>query len=359
MNIKGDAIILTGGKFDSKSAKTAHGLLRGSNRFNIKAIIDPKHKNNYVHIDKNGKISLSDEISDIQIFENVESFLESNIIVEYCIIGVASAGGILPVEMRNDVKNALKNNLSIINGLHSLLSKDNELSRIAKENNVKIHDIRVSKPRDELNFWSGKIYDVKSTKIVVLGTDCGLGKRTTAKLVVEALNKRKIESDMIYTGQTGWMQGWEHGFIFDSTINDFVSGELERSICECYQKKKPKYILIEGQAALRNPSGPCGSEFLISANADGIILQHSPKRKYFDGWEHVDAVMPSLESEVNLIESYGNEVIAITLNTHGMTEQENIYHKNLINSDFVIPEFLPLEEGIDPLVDLLNSRYDN
>ena len=42
-----------------------------------------------------------------------------------------------------------------------------------------------------------------------------------------------------------------------------------------------------------------------------------------------------------------------------MTEQENIYHKNLINSDFDIPVFLPLEEGIESLVDLLNSRYDN
>ena len=39
MKIKGDAIILAGGKFDSKSAKTAHGLLRGSNRFNIKQLL--------------------------------------------------------------------------------------------------------------------------------------------------------------------------------------------------------------------------------------------------------------------------------------------------------------------------------
>ena len=36
MKIKGDAIVLTGGKFNSKSAKTAHGLLRGSKRFKIK-----------------------------------------------------------------------------------------------------------------------------------------------------------------------------------------------------------------------------------------------------------------------------------------------------------------------------------
>ena len=64
--------------------------------------------------------------------------------------------------------------------------------------------------------------------------------------------------------------------------------------------------------------------------------------------------MPSLESEVNLIESYGNEVIAITLNTHGMTEQENIYHKNLINSDFYSCIFT-FGGRNDPIVDLLNS----
>ena len=217
----------------------------------------------------------------------------------------------------------------------------------------------MSKSRDSLSFWSGKIYNVKSPKIVVLGTDCGLGKRTTAKLVVEELEKHDISSDMIYTGQTGWMQGWDYGFIFDSTLNDFVSGELERSIYQCYKDKNPDFILIEGQAALRNPSGPCGSEFLISANVDGVILQHSPKRKHFDGWEHVDAIMPSLESEIDLIKSYGKDVIAITLNTQGMTDQEKIYHKNLINTDFGIPVFLPIDEGMDGIVEILKNKYDN
>ena len=69
---------------------------------------------------------------------------------------------------------------------------------------------------------------------------------------------------------------------------------------------------------------------------DGVILQHSPKRKYFDGWEHVNAVMPSLDSEIKLINSYGKEVLAITLNTHGMTDQEKIYHKELISKDLDI-----------------------
>ena len=359
MKIKGNVIVLTGGKLDSKSAKTAHGLLRGSERFNVVSIVDKKFSGKHVDIDKHGKIKFTNEKTNIKIFKDLKSFLKHSIKVDYCVIGVASAGGILPEEMREDVILALNNNISIVNGLHSILNQDSQLKKIADNNNVKIHDVRMSKSRDSLSFWSGKIYNVKSPKIVVLGTDCGLGKRTTAKLVVEELEKNDISSDMIYTGQTGWMQGWDYGFIFDSTLNDFVSGELERSIYQCYKDKKPDFILIEGQAALRNPSGPCGSEFLISANVDGVILQHSPKRKHFDGWEHVDAIMPSLESEIDLIKSYGKDVIAITLNTQGMTDQEKIYHKNLINTDFGIPVFLPIDEGMDGIVEILKNKYDN
>jgi len=359
MKIKGNVIVLTGGKLDSKSAKTAHGLLRGSERFNVISIVDKKFSGKHVDIDKHGKIKITNEKTNIKIFKDLKSFLKHSIKVDYCVIGVASAGGILPEEMREDVILALNNNISIVNGLHSILNQDSQLKKIADNNNVKIHDVRMSNSRDSLSFWSGKIYNVKSTKIVVLGTDCGLGKRTTAKLVVEELEKKDISSDMIYTGQTGWMQGWDYGFIFDSTLNDFVSGELERSIYQCYKDKKPDFILIEGQAALRNPSGPCGSEFLISANVDGVILQHSPKRKHFDGWEHVDAIMPSLESEIDLIKSYGKDVIAITLNTQGMTDQEKIYHKNLINTDFGIPVFLPIDEGMDGIVEILKNKYDN
>ena len=357
MKIKGNVVVLTNGKLDTKSAKTAHGLIRGSKRFNVVAVIDSSFKNKFVHIDKNGKIDLLDKKSDIPIFNDMTSFLESSVKVDFCIIGVASAGGLLPDEMREDVILSLKSNISIINGLHSILNEDEELIKVSRQNNTKIYDIRASRPRNELSFWSGKIYEVNVPKIVVLGTDCGLGKRTTAKLIVENLTKNNIKSDMVYTGQTGWMQGWDHGFIFDSTLNDFVSGELEKAIYDCYTSKKPKYILIEGQAALRNPSGPCGSEFLISANVDGVILQHSPKRKYFDGWEHVNAVMPSLDSEIELINSYGKEVIAVTLNTQGMTDQEKIFHKQLISKDLDIPVFLPIDEGLDGILEILESKF--
>ncbi len=124
---------------------------------------------------------------------------------------------------------------------------------------------------------------------------------------------------MIYTGQTGWLQGGQYGFIFDSTLNDFVSGELEHAIVSCWEETRPDLILLEGQSALRNPSGPCGPELLISGNAKQVILVHAPKRKYFDNEAHWGEI-PPVETEIALIRQYGAQVLALALNTEGCTE---------------------------------------
>ena len=355
MNLSGKAIVLTNGLFDTKSAKTAHGLIRASKRFSIVAIIDKKFAGLFALLDENEKIHLNKSSKGVPVYKDVKAFVESSYEASFCVVGVASAGGILPNEMRTDIIESMNNGLSIINGLHSMLNEDSELKSVSKKNNVKIHDIRKIRPREELSFWSGKISEVKSTKIVVMGTDCGLGKRTTAKMVVDALNKNGCTADMVYTGQTGWMQGWDYGFVFDSTVNDFVSGELERAIVSCFKEKAPDIIVIEGQASLRNPSGPCGGEFLISCDVDGVILQHSPKRKYYDGWEHVGALMPSIDSEVALVEAYGKSVIAIALSTSKMTEKEMLEHKSLISKSLKLPVFLPLEEGVGGLAEIIKS----
>ena len=81
-----------------------------------------------------------------------------------------------------------------------------------------------------------------------------------------------IHTELIYTGQTGWMQGARFGFVLDATPNDFVSGELEHAILACDAALSPDLIIIEGQSGLRNPSGPCGAELLLSAQAAVYIV---------------------------------------------------------------------------------------
>ena len=164
---------------------------------------------------------------------------------------------------------------------------------------------------------------------------------------MEMCREQGIRTEMIYTGQTGWMQGYPHGLIFDSTVNDFIGGEIERAIVSCAKESKPELILIEGQSSLRNPSGPCGSEFLLSGNAKGVILQHIPGRKHF---EDTPTPIPSVESEIALIKSYGAEVLAITLNEQGMSEVDMKAYQQSLQESLGIPVVRPLKEGVEKLL---------
>jgi uncharacterized NAD-dependent epimerase/dehydratase family protein len=171
---------------------------------------------------------------------------------------------------------------------------------------------------------------------------------------MNACRKAGIRAELIYTGQTGWLQGGKYGFVLDSTLNDFVSGELEHALLTCYREVRPDLMLIEGQAALRNPSGPCGSEFLVSGNARSVILVHAPKRTYFDHEAHLGRI-PTLESEIALIRMYGSAVIALALNTEGCTREEAQEFVRVYEHRLNVPVLLPLEEGCDKIIPLIHQ----
>ncbi len=160
---------------------------------------------------------------------------------------------------------------------------------------------------------------------------------------------------MVYTGQTGWMQGAKYGFVFDSTLNDFISGEMEHAVLTCYQEVRPDIIFIEGQSALRNPSGPAGAEWIVSAAVDGVVLQHNPARKQYKDMEYYPAYIPALKDEISLIKIYGAPTVAITINTANMTTLEARNAASRYQEELGIPAILPLEDGVDSLVPIFEK----
>ncbi len=104
----------------------------------------------------------------------------------------------------------------------------------------KLRDIRRPPDRKDLHFFSGKIEKVDSLKVALLGTDSAVGKRTTAWILVKALNDLGIKTELIGTGQTAWMQGAQYGIILDSLVNDFVSGEIEHAVWHAWQGKETR-----------------------------------------------------------------------------------------------------------------------
>ncbi|MBC7851632.1 MAG: DUF1611 domain-containing protein [Chitinophagaceae bacterium] len=242
-----------------------------------------------------------------------------------------------------------------MNGLHDHVSEHEDLVALANSKGLEIIDVRKLKKFNDLHFWSGKIKEVKCPKIAVLGTDCALGKRTTTRILVEAMRKAGYKAEMIYTGQTGWMQGAKYGFIFDSTLNDFISGEMEHAIHTCYTEAKPDIIFIEGQSSLRNPSGPAGAEWIVSADATAVVLQHNPARKQYKDMEYYPAYIAQPKEEIELIKTYGAPTAAITLNTAKMTTDEARKIANQYEKEFGIPTILPLEDGVERLIPLFEK----
>ena len=346
-----NAIILANGMLNSDYAKTSHGLIRGSERYKILGVVDPVLK---------GKDAgeITDGVArNIPVFELVEEALDSfPNQIDVAVIGVATKGGIIPADLMISVKSAITHGLGVVSGLHEYLTDNEELVSLAKKHEVMLTDVRKPKPVKELHFWTGEIYKINIPVIAVIGTDCALGKRTTTTFLRDKTRKSGLKAEMIYTGQTGWMQGNKYGFILDSTINDFVSGELEHAILSCYEKEKPDVIFIEGQAAMLNPSGPCGSEFIISGNARGIILQHAPSRKNYKGWEHLQVEMPMIEKNIALIEAYGAEVLGICLNSGGSDLSALRNYQEKLQQKLGIPVVLPLEDGVEALIPVIKNH---
>jgi len=272
--------------------------------------------------------------------------------INFLIVGIATVGGRLPESMLTVIIEAIESGISIVNGLHDYLNDKPEVVKLAEKNKVQLIDIRKPKARKDLSFWSGEVFKVNAPIIAVMGMDCAMGKRTTARMLKQTCESNGLNAQMIYTGQTGWLQGGKFGFIFDSTLNDFVSGELENAIVTCYNETQADIIFLEGQSSLRNPSGPCGSEFLVSGNAKYVVLLFAPKRKYFDN-DELWGKIPSVESEIKLIENFGSKVIAVAINTEKCTHEEALAYQAQYEKILKIPVLLPLQEGVEKILPTL------
>ena len=344
------AVLLTNGLLDSSWGKTAHGLIRGSERFRILAVIDPPYSG------RGTAEVIGDAETNIPILNDWESLGNDGLpLPEYAIISVALSGGVLPADWRQLVLETLSKGVSVVNGLHTHLSADAEFNEAAAVHGARLIDIRKPPPLDQLHFWSGRIFGVETPRIAVLGMDCAVGKRTTCRLVREMCRANDIDAEMVYTGQTGWLQGYPFGFILDATPNDFVSGEMEHAILACDAQLHPDLILVEGQSGLRNPAGPCGSELLLSGNIKGVILQHAPWRHFYEGYEAYGCRLPDPADEIDLIAKYGAKTIAIALNGEGGEVAKLQAYGEALQAQLGIPVVDPLHGRLSDFLPAIKS----
>ena len=96
----------------------------------------------------------------IPVFSDLRTSLQR--MPDTLLIGIAPTGGRLPDSWRATINEAIDNHLDIISGLHAMLKDDNEFSKRASCNNVRIVDLRYVSPEYEL---IAKGRDRKSTRL--------------------------------------------------------------------------------------------------------------------------------------------------------------------------------------------------
>jgi uncharacterized NAD-dependent epimerase/dehydratase family protein len=308
------AIVYCDGQFGEQDGKTANGLVRHSEKFEILSVIDS------LQAGADAGMHLDGVINGIPVLANLqEAIAHAGFVPAYLICGLAPVDGMLSEAQRLVLLDGIARGMNIINGLHEFLNEDAEFVAASILAGVTITDIRRPKDKKDLKVFTGRIFDVTCPRIAVLGTDGAIGKRTTSTLLVQALVARGIRAVMVGTGQTSLIQGGKYGVAMDAIAPQFCSGELEAQVVSAFEEEDPDVIIVEGQGALSHPAYLTSAYILRGSRPAGVIVQHAPKRATLGDYPMM--AMPTLASEIALIEGFADtKVIGVTINHEHMDD---------------------------------------
>jgi uncharacterized NAD-dependent epimerase/dehydratase family protein len=347
------AIIYCEANFGAIDGKTANGLVRHSERYKILSVIDSEKAGLDAGMVLDGKPNSIPICRDL-----AESLAKAVTFPDYFIFGMAPASGMLSLRERNLVLEAISHGMNIVNGLHEFLNDDPVFKAACMVSNVEILDVRKPPDKKDLHVFTGDIAHVTCPVIAVLGTDCAIGKRTTATILARALNDRGVKTVMIGTGQTGLIQGARYGVPIDAVPSQFCAGELEAMIVKAFTIESPDVILVEGQGALSHPAFSSSSFILRGACPDGVILQHAPGRR--SRCDFPMMTMPTPSSEINLIETFSKtKVIGVTINHENMSDAEVSSAILRYEVELGIPATDALSRSPDRLVEMVFGAFPN
>ncbi|WP_223694959.1 DUF1611 domain-containing protein [Leifsonia poae] len=341
------AVVYCEGKFGKQDGKTANGLVRFSEKYDIVSVIDSTCAGVDAGRHLDGVANGIPVLADL-----AEAIAYAGRVPDSLIFGMAPADGLLSAPQRDALLDGINRGMNLVNGLHEFLNDDAEFASAALLAGVTITDIRRPKEKKDLKLFSGRIFDVACPRIAVLGTDGAIGKRTTATLLTQALNARGITAVMVGTGQTALIQGAKYAVALDATVPQFCSGEVEAQVVAADETEHPDVIIVEGQGALSHPAYLTSAYILRGSRPAGVILQHAPGRRMLDDYPTMP--MPSAASEIALIEAFADtEVIGVTINHENLTDEQIGAAIDEHELELGMPATDPLTRPLDRLVEMV------
>jgi uncharacterized NAD-dependent epimerase/dehydratase family protein len=269
------------------------------------------------------------------------------------LVGVATQGGRFPPEWRALLEQCIRAGLDVENGLHEFLTDDAELNALAREHGVALRDLR--KAPAGLNVPTGENLTHGATSILMVGSDCAIGKMTVALELDRETKARGIRSEFVPTGQTGIaIAGW--GISVDAVVADFIAGAAEELVLEGV-RRGGEVLFVEGQGSLLHPAYSGVTLGLIHGSAPhAYVLCHKADESVVDGDERY--VIPPLSQLVELHERMSllarpAKVLAIALNTRDLDDEGARRAIVEMEAETGLPADDPVRFGATKLVDAL------
>jgi uncharacterized NAD-dependent epimerase/dehydratase family protein len=269
------------------------------------------------------------------------------------LVGVATQGGRFPPEWRALLEQCIRAGLDVENGLHEFLTDDAELNALAREHGVALRDLR--KAPAGLNVPTGENLTHGATSILMVGSDCAIGKMTVALELDRETKARGIRSEFVPTGQTGIaIAGW--GISVDAVVADFIAGAAEELVLEGV-RRGGEVLFVEGQGSLLHPAYSGVTLGLIHGSAPhAYVLCHKADESVVDGDERY--VIPPLSQLVELHERMSllarpAKVLAIALNTRDLDDEGARRAIVETEAETGLPADDPVRFGATKLVDAL------
>jgi len=273
------------------------------------------------------------------------------------VVGVATQGGRFPPAWRDLLKTSIRAGLEVESGLHEFISDDPELTELARERGVELHDLR--KPPAGLSVPTGANLEVDATIVLTVGSDCAIGKKTVAvELDLEA-RRRGLDSVFVPTGQTGIaIAGW--GIAVDAVVSDFLAGAAEWLVVEG-ARRGGKLLFVEGQGSLVHPMYSGVTLGLVhGAVPHAFVLCHAAGSTEIEGCP--GHAIPPLADLVELHERISlparkAKVACIAVNTAALAGDEEARRViSEIAEETGLPADDPVRFGAQHLLDALLAR---
>ncbi len=329
-------ILAEGHSDDPHFGKTARGVIRYRPQ-DVVAVLDSQSDAN-----EHAGFPLVRTVADAMRYEPTTA-----------LVGVATQGGRFPPAWRSLLADCIRAGLDVENGLHEFLTADDELTALAREQGVDLRDLRKAPPG--LDVPTGENLTHGASTILMVGSDCAIGKMTVALELDREARTRGFRSEFIPTGQTGIaIAGW--GISVDAVVSDFIAGAAERLVLEGVARGG-EVLFVEGQGSLLHPGYSGVTLGLLHGSAPhAYVLCHKADERFVDRDERFP--IPPLSELVDLHERISliarpAKVLALALNTRDLDEEAARRAVAEAEAETGLPATDPVRFGAGPLLDAL------